>query len=160
MEPKELLRLHPSVRDSLALLVWPVIGIFVVNFVIKKWIWHEMTFVWMLIIGLVLLLVPAWAWLKTRFDTFFVFDNAVASRHGLISKDTSEIRISDIRAINIRQSIFDRIMRVGRIAFSSAASGAPEGEEEVIFFGVHNPEEIKRLVQRQMPGRDDSDDGE
>jgi uncharacterized membrane protein YdbT with pleckstrin-like domain len=158
MERKELLRIHPSIRNSLALVVWPIVGIFVINFVIKKYIWQEMTFVWMLIIALVLLLFPAYAWIKTRFHTFIVYEKAVSSRKGLVAKNTCEIRISDIRAINVRQGFFDRFLRVGRVGFSSAASGGGgerEDLEEVIFFGARNPEGIKRLVQQQMPGHGD-----
>ena len=83
-------------------------------------------------------------------------------------KDYHEIRIRDIRAINVRQPVLKRIMRIGDIGFSSSAGD----EEEVVFIGVANPEVVKTEVRRRQdaderrrqqgnePGLVDSTDGE
>jgi|GEM_PF-4394132 len=146
MENNDLLVRHPSMRNSLALVVWPILAIPGSILLLKNTFWETMPFVWMLIFTGVLLLFPAYAWLKTRFFTYVVRNDAVYCRKGLLSHNSNEIRIADIRAINVRQSLTARILRVGDIGFSSAAGD----EEEVTFMGVPDPIGVKKLVQGRM----------
>lgn len=146
MENNDLLVRHPSLRNSLALVVWPILAIPGLIILLKNTFWEEMPFLWMLIFTGVLLLFPAYAWLKTRFYTYVVRNDAVYCRKGLLSRDSNEIRIADIRAINVRQSLSARILRVGDVGFSSAAGD----EEEVTFAGIPDPIGVKKLVQGRM----------
>ena len=130
----------------MALVVWPILAIPGLIILLKNTFWETMGFGEMLIFTGVLLLFPAYAWLRTRFYTYVVRNDAVYCRKGLLSRDSNEIRIADIRAINVRQSLSARILRVGDIGFSSAAGD----EEEVTFMGVPDPIGVKKLVQGRM----------
>ena len=159
MERKELIRRHESLRAYLKFFVWPVIGMVLINWALKRYVWETMTWVHMVIVCAILLLLPLWAWIRSISHTYIVYSNGVFRRDGILSKETSEIRIQDIREINVRQSPIQRVLRIGRIGFSSAAAGGAV-EEEVVFDNVKDPEAIKALVQRQMPHSPDTDDGE
>ncbi|MCA9564585.1 MAG: PH domain-containing protein [Myxococcales bacterium] len=158
MRAKTLLRAHPSVRNHLSLIVWPTLAI-------PVWIWcfgqylekWPVAVMWG-VIG-ALLMFPIYGWFVSQLHSYMVTTNSVIARKGILSRYTNEIRIADIRAINIRQSLPQRIMSIGDVAFSSAAGDA----EEVIFKGIRDPEGVKLLVQGRMEvekddHRDEQDD--
>lgn len=74
--------------------------------------------------------------------TFTVSKDSVRSRNGLIARDESEIRITDIREVGVSQSIGQRLFGIGCVYFASAGTG----DVEVTFEGVRNPHEIKDYV--------------
>ena len=77
--------------------------------------------------------------------SYFVTSRKVIRKDGLVAKKTTEIEINDIRNIQVRQSIAQRIFRIGDILMSSSASNA----WEVIFTSVKRPNEIKELISGQ-----------
>ena len=68
----------------------------------------------------------------------------VEVQRGLISKSSQEIRIPDIRAINVRKSGFPGLLGVGDLIFSSASGG----QEDVIFHQVAGAHRLKNQVRR------------
>jgi len=68
----------------------------------------------------------------------------VETQRGFWSKSSSEIRISDIRGINVRKSGILGLLGVGDLAFSSAA----EGEDDVIFRQTAGAHRLKNRVRR------------
>lgn len=75
--------------------------------------------------------------------TFTVSDELVESRRGIIGRDIASTRIRDLRNINVRQSLFQRIFGVGDVEFSSAGGSGIE----VRFHGVRRPLRVRALVQ-------------
>jgi uncharacterized membrane protein YdbT with pleckstrin-like domain len=74
--------------------------------------------------------------------TFTVTKDSVRSRNGLIARDESEIRITDIREVGVSQSIGQRLFGIGSVYFASAGTG----NVEVTFEGVSAPHDIKDYV--------------
>ncbi|MGH7597511.1 MAG: PH domain-containing protein [bacterium] len=91
----------------------------------------------------VLLLIMAYRHYSSR---FIIEDGNIESHHGIIAREVSSIRVADVRNINVKQSLWDRILFVGDIEFSSAASD----NAEVMFKGVSRPMRIKRKVQDML----------
>lgn len=77
---------------------------------------------------------------------FTIADGNVESRHGIIARQVSSIRISDVRNINVKQTLFERLFFIGDVEFSSAASDTAE----VVFKDVSRPMRVKRRVQEVM----------
>lgn len=154
MEDREILRIHPSLRNSLRLFLFPLLLIPAVIVTLRLTTWESMpVFPWMFLFVLAGLFFPAYAWLRTRFQTYVVRAGSVMSRQGLISRNTHEIRIADIRVINVRQSVLRRVLGIGDVGFASAA-----GDEEVVIFAdVRDPERVKRVVQDLMKGSQSGD---
>ncbi len=70
----------------------------------------------------------------------------IESREGLIARKVKSIRIQDLRNINVNQSLWQRILGVGDVEFSSAGGSGIE----VSFRGVSDPLQVKSLAQRMQ----------
>jgi membrane protein YdbS with pleckstrin-like domain len=77
---------------------------------------------------------------------FTIADGSIESRHGIIAREVSSMRISDVRNINVKQTLFERLFFIGDVEFSSAASDTAE----VVFKDVSRPMRVKRRVQEVM----------
>jgi uncharacterized membrane protein YdbT with pleckstrin-like domain len=76
----------------------------------------------------------------------------IESREGLIARKVKSIRVQDLRNINVNQSLWQRILGVGDVEFSSAGGSGIE----VAFRGVDKPLEVKAMAQR-MQGKSPGD---
>ena len=77
---------------------------------------------------------------------FTVAHGIIESRHGLIAREIRSIRVEDVRNINVKQSIVQRVLGIGDVEFSSAASTGTE----VVFYGIGNPTRVKSEIQNMM----------
>ena len=93
---------------------------------------------------LVLMLFRRYSWLYT------IDAESIESSHGLIARRVQSIRIRDLRNINIRQTVMQRLLDVGDVEFSSAAGG----DVEVIFYGAPDPMGLKEYVQARQRAAD------
>lgn len=84
---------------------------------------------------------------------FAIDDENIESRRGIIARQIRSIRVKDLRNVNVRQSIMQRILGIGDVEFSSAAGGGVE----VMFFGVADPLSVRNLAQRLQGDRPSSD---
>jgi len=92
-------------------------------------------------IGIVILLI--W-WLKCKCTTVIITTKNITERTGILSKSTNEIRTSDIRQIQVQQSITQRMFKVGNIAVSSASTDGTE----IIITGVKSPQDVADLIRK------------
>jgi uncharacterized membrane protein YdbT with pleckstrin-like domain len=102
--------------------------------------WH-LLFCW--------LLVPLLLALYRRHSFLMrIYSDRVSIEEGFWSKETSEFFIKDIRAIDVRQGVWDRLVGIGDVTISTAA--AVDAAEEAR--GVADPKQIKDLLiaQRQQ----------
>ena len=80
-----------------------------------------------------------------RYSWAYTIDGGtIESREGLIARKVKSIRVQDLRNINVNQSLWQRLMGVGDVEFSSAGGSGIE----VVFCGVDKPLQVKQLVQR------------
>jgi len=93
------------------------------------------------VVGLVILGI--W-WLKTKAATLTVSNKRTVQRTGLIAKQTSEVLHRDVRNIEIRQSVSQRLFGVGTIGIASAGQAGIE----IQFSGVRDPDGVKALIDR------------
>jgi membrane protein YdbS with pleckstrin-like domain len=91
---------------------------------------------------LIALLVLIHALLRRLSHRFTISSDAVSSRAGIGGRTEKEIRISDIRQVEVRQSVGQRIFGLGNVLFASAATGGIE----VTFEGVRDPTGVKQKV--------------
>jgi uncharacterized membrane protein YdbT with pleckstrin-like domain len=74
---------------------------------------------------------------------FTVTKDRIISREGLIAKNTNEIQLKHIRALNVKQGIIERLLGIGTIEISSAAGGGVE----VMFKGIRDPHGVKERIR-------------
>lgn len=71
----------------------------------------------------------------------------VVDSEGLFSKSTSEVLHADIKNVQIIQSFWQRVWRVGTISISSAG----ENENPIEMRGVAHPEDVRALIDLYRP---------
>lgn len=71
-----------------------------------------------------------------------VYPDKVVLEKGILSKDIVELFISDIRAINVKQTIMQRIFGIGDLYIATAGT---QGYEERAY-GIKNPHKAKELI--------------
>jgi len=91
------------------------------------------------VVGLVI--IGVW-WIKTKAATLTISNKRAIQRTGLISKQTTEVLHRDVRNIEIRQSVFQRLFGVGSIGIASAGQAGIE----IQFTGVRDPDGVKALI--------------
>ncbi|MDH3309855.1 MAG: PH domain-containing protein [Gammaproteobacteria bacterium] len=88
-----------------------------------------------------------------RYSWAYTIDSdTIESREGIIARKVKSIRIRDLRNINVNQTLFQRIVGLGDVEFSSAGGSGIE----VTFLGVDDPLTVKALAQR-MQGKSPGD---
>lgn len=92
-------------------------------------------------------LLLARAFIARASHDYSISTERVECTHGLISKTSREIRLDDVRAINVVESGLAGLLGVGTIIFSSV--GGPK--DDVIFTGVRRAHQIKQLVRDWQP---------
>ena len=94
--------------------------------------------------GLTLLLLSVGSAAISRYRYLFtVRKDSIIMRVGLIAKNTNEMQLRHIRAINVRQGIIERILGIGTVIFISAA----ESEAAVVFKGIREPNRVKERIR-------------
>ncbi len=79
---------------------------------------------------------------RISYGRYSVTSSRVIERHGVISNESNEVRIQDIRGINLRQSFVERLLGIGSLEISSAATE----KQEVTFNNIRNPAKVKEII--------------
>jgi len=90
------------------------------------------------VVGLFILLV--W-YVRTRSERLTITTEDLRHEQGILSKTHSEVRLSGIRSVRVRQSLFQRMFATGDIEVFTAGD-APE----VTVRGIPDPHEVRELV--------------
>ncbi len=103
--------------------------------------WH-LFFFWLIV-------PPIIACLRRSSTVLRVFPNRITLTRGLLSKCYRDYNPLDIRSIDIDQSFFQRIVGVGDLSISTAATA--EGDEEIK--SIPNPHAMRDLILAQRGNR-------
>jgi len=102
--------------------------------------WY-LVFAWLLIPWLI-------AWFERRQTLVRVYADRVSLERGLLKKCYREFFISDVRSIDIDQVILAKLVGIGNLTFSTAAS--MDGTECIE--GIPNPQRVRDLVVAHRQG--------
>lgn len=95
-------------------------------------------------IGLFMLL---WVLICVKTTCYVATNARVVSKTGWLNTKQTEVRIADIRGVDIKRTFLQRILGIGDIEIGSAAT---EGAE-IVMRGVVDPEGFVRAVNAQRP---------
>jgi len=100
---------------------------------------------WMVrgVLAAIVLVLVGWIQLDRSRRRYSVTNRRVSVEFGLISKQSTELRIADIRSINLTTTGLSGLAGIGRLEFSSAASD----DADVIFWNTPNAGKIRDLVR-------------
>lgn len=92
---------------------------------------------------LALLVVIAVVAFARRERTYRVTNHRVISIQGRVVTDTRELRIQDIRSMNVSKGGFTGLLGVGKVEFSTAATD----DADIIFYQVGGADKVRDLVR-------------
>lgn len=76
-------------------------------------------------------------------NRFFISSNTVAKEFGIIAKKRNQITLSHIRVVDIKQSLIERLLGIGRLEFSTAGTAGVD----VVWHGIPNPSQAQQAIQ-------------
>ena len=88
-------------------------------------------------------LLVGWIQIDRWRRRYAVTNKRVSVEYGIISRVSNEVRIQDIRSINLRKTGLSGLLGIGRVEFSSAAAD----DAEVIFWNTPEAEKVRDLVR-------------
>jgi uncharacterized membrane protein YdbT with pleckstrin-like domain len=92
-----------------------------------------------------IIVLPIW-WLACLCTRLTVTESRTILRTGILSKTTNEVRHHDVRNIQVKQGMFQRLFGVGDIGVSSAGQGVIEIEVS----GMPNPQAIAKEIRARQ----------
>jgi uncharacterized membrane protein YdbT with pleckstrin-like domain len=89
------------------------------------------------------------AWWRRRSVVLRIYPGRIMLERGLVSKSYREFMARDIRSIEIDQGLLARIVGIGNLTISTAATVDPDEEIE----GIPDPKGIRDLILAQRQGQ-------
>ena len=89
------------------------------------------------------LFIIFWVYLDRSRRRYAVTNRRVSVEYGIIGKRSNEVRLQDIRSINLRRTGISGLLGVGTVEFSSAATD----DADVIFWNTAEAEKVRDLVR-------------
>jgi membrane protein YdbS with pleckstrin-like domain len=116
------------------------------------WIGHasHWNYFWSWCLGILLLaavigvFIIIWIFIDRARRVYIVATRRIVFQAGLFLKSTNELRIKDIRSINVTKRGLAGLMGIGSVEFSSAATD----RAEIIFTGIAGANKIRDMVRR------------
>lgn len=103
-----------------------------------------MNYLWTIIFGIITipafigLVILIYVLIEINFTRYRITTMRVLVKRGWISKYQNEIWIKDMRAVNLNQGIWQRIIGVGNIAIGTAATSGTE----INMIGIADPQSV------------------
>ena len=151
---EELLRLHPAawrMRFSASVvegvMVLGGLALVIFSATLRG---EDFWFVFFLVGGGLLWLVGAFnlgcSWIKSRSETLLVTSTATRWSVGFFKRRSVEIRHDRLRAVEVEQSFFERLLGIGTLKLPSDGNS----EDEIVMRGVPDPKAVADLIRRRM----------
>jgi uncharacterized membrane protein YdbT with pleckstrin-like domain len=75
---------------------------------------------------------------------YSITDTVAVQREGIISRNTSEVEVRDIRNIQVKQGVLERLFGLGSVLISTAGQGGIE----IVFWGIKQPQAIAETLRK------------
>ena len=97
------------------------------------------------LVGVVLVaLALVYGFIRRMATVYMVSTQRLYIRRGILSKRIQQTRIDRVQNVNTDQSLFDRILRVGKVDFDTAGTD----DSDFIFAGISSPDRVIAAVDR------------
>ncbi len=110
---------------------------------------------WGVLVGAVIFVVVLFAgWFQRVGIRYFVTNERLHIRRGIIARRSQETRIERIQNVNTDQSILQRLLRIGTVDFDTAGGG----DYDFAFRGVAKPAEVGHVVDQAVRALETGDE--
>ncbi len=115
---------------------------------VSEQVWPWTLWPALVISGMAILWFASW-WLSTHFWVKLIVTNKRSIRQeGIIKRHTTEVLHDHIRSVDIRQTLLDRILKIGDLDIDSAGQGGESGDIEIQMTRIPRPYEVKKLIDQ------------
>jgi len=102
---------------------------------------------WMSVAALIFVVGLLSYWFAMSMSTTLtVTDSRTIFKRGIFSRDTSEVQHDDVRNIQIDQSLFERLLRIGEIGIASSG----QDELEIVASRIPSPGSITETIRQNQ----------
>ncbi|MFT4034952.1 MAG: PH domain-containing protein [Patulibacter sp.] len=130
---------HPSWRSALLFFSKG----FVVAAAVGAIVWFAVGHVWGVIVGLLGVAVTVGVSVLLRSATEYVItDERLHIRRGIVSRTIQETRLGRVQNVTISQSVWERLLRIGKADFDTASAE----QSDFLFAGIADPDEVRAAV--------------
>jgi uncharacterized membrane protein YdbT with pleckstrin-like domain len=141
---------HPSWRSMLALYMKGLVLAILAGAaagIISRLASGSVEVIWVgLAVLAVFVIVLSLGLLRRLQTTYTITSQRLTIEVGLLSRDLHETRLERVQNVNARQTLFERMLRIGSVDFDTAAGA----EFDFAFRGVSHPREIVRTVDQAL----------
>jgi uncharacterized membrane protein YdbT with pleckstrin-like domain len=132
---------HPSWRAILGYyLTGIVIGV-VAGFIVKL---ADSTGTGVLVAAAIIGITVLAGLIKRIATVYTITDKRLNIKRGIVARKVQETRIQRVQNVNFGQSVYERIMQIGNVEFTTAGTE----ESNFVFAGVAQPEQVVEQVDR------------
>lgn len=107
-----------------------------------RFFWH-LFFFWLIV-------PPVIAWWQRAAILLRIYPSRLTVERGIFAKSFREFRVHDIRSVDIDQSFLDRMVGIGDLSISTAAT--TDASERIN--GIRRPHDVRDLILRQREGQE------
>lgn len=105
----------------------------------QHWVTRIRLVIWILLI--LTIPIAVYEWLRLRTIEHGVTNKRVIYKHGIISRNTEEMKLGSIETVRIDQGVWGRILGYGDIRVTG------RGISDVIFRTMRDPMDVKRRIE-------------
>lgn len=110
-----------------------------------------MNYLWVIFFGVLLIpvligvIMLLYVYINIKTTCFVITNKRVIMKTGLLSISQSEVRVDDIRGVNLQRGLWQRIIGTGNITIGTAATGGAE----IMMIGVGEPNRVVDAINQQ-----------
>jgi uncharacterized membrane protein YdbT with pleckstrin-like domain len=105
---------------------------------------------WLVLSLALLVLVIAIDLIRRAAVTYSVTTNRLNIRRGILSRRDQSTHLERLQNLNTRQSVVERVLRVGSIDFDTAGAGTDARESDFRFAGIADPHGLVAMLERHL----------
>jgi uncharacterized membrane protein YdbT with pleckstrin-like domain len=139
---------RPSWRGRMAIVV-PGALLAVAFLVVSMWAGLS-TGTALIVTAVIAVVVVGWTLLETIRWKYTITNRRVFVRHGLVSVNEQTARLERVQDVTLRQTLFDRIFGVGRLAIDTAGSEGGALEFKALTQPTHVREVLDAAVRQEQ----------
>jgi uncharacterized membrane protein YdbT with pleckstrin-like domain len=132
---------RPVWRSILSFYLTGLVGAIVVGVIVGIAVSTALGIVAWLVLFSLVLLVGFIRRIETRYT---ITNQRLRIQRGLLSKSVQQTRIERVQNVNTHQTVFDRLLRVGKVDFDTAGTD----DSDFTFAGVGSPHRVVEAVDR------------
>jgi uncharacterized membrane protein YdbT with pleckstrin-like domain len=132
---------HPSWRGLLSFYIGGVAGALVIALIV---FFVTSTFLAIVVAAVLIAGVIVFGLIKRTAIDYTISTQRLYIRTGILSRSVQQTRIDRVQNVNTRQSVRQRLLRVGTVDFDTAGSD----DSDFRFVGIDNPSRVAAAVDR------------